>query len=253
MTNTTTTTAHTQISAREMFVNSCHVWHKTSRWNPSMKKYLYGIKNWVHIFDLEESSKMFVELLNQVSELSAQWKTILFVSTKPQTQEMLSNIHETTWMPIVSYKWFGGLLTNFSTIKQRIALMRKLRDQFATWEISKYTKKEQSQFKKELEKLSTALWGLEKMNSIPDAVFVIDWKRDKIALDEANKLWLPVLWIMDSNTDPRDYSFWVPCNDDSVKSLAYVLWFIEESIMTSKRAPKSAPVSSDAWGVRKLK
>jgi len=243
-----------QISLREMFANSCHIWHKTSKWNPSMKQYLYGVKNWVHIFDLEQSSEMFVNLLNKIEKLSSGWKTILFVSTKPQTIELLENINNTTWMPTVSYKWFWGLLTNFSTIKQRVALMRKLKEQFESWEIEKYTKKEQSKFKKELDKLQIALWGIEKMNSLPDAVFMIDWKRDEIAVLEAKKLWIPVLWIMDSNTDPRNYDFWVPANDDSVKSLQYILWYAEEAIMNNKKSPQAKTQSpTDAWGVRKLK
>lgn len=243
-----------QISIREMFVNSCHIWHKTSKWDPNIKKHLYGVKNWVHIFDLEQSAKMLVNLLNEISKISSEWKTILFVSTKPQTIELLKNINETTWMPTVSYKWFWGLLTNFTTIKQRVALMRKLKEQFETWEIEKYTKKERSKLKKELEKLEVALWGIEKMNSKPDAVFIIDWKRDKIAITEARKLWIPVLWIMDSNANPEDYDFWVPANDDSTRSLSYILWYVEEAILNNKKAPKaktSAP--KEAWGVRKLK
>lgn len=243
-----------QISTREMFASSCHIWHKTSKWNPVMKKHLYGVKNWVHIFDLEQSTEMFVKLLNKVEKLSSDWKTILFVSTKPQTIELLQNINETTWMPTVSYKWFWGLLTNFTTIKQRVALMRKLKEQFETWEIEKYTKKEQSKFKKELVKLQVALWGIEKMNWLPDAVFIIDWKRDAIAINEARKLWIPVLWIMDSNTNPLEYDFWVPANDDSVKSLSYILWYVEEAIMNNKRtANKAKTESKEAWGVRKLK
>lgn len=240
------------ISPREMFVNFCHIWHKTSKWNPNIREYLYWVKNWVHIFDLEQSSQMFVNLLNEVSDLTAKWKTILFVSTKPQTKNLLENIAETTWMPVVSYKWFGWLLTNFETIKQRVALMRKLKDQFETWEISKYTKKEQSQFKKELEKLTLALWWIEKMNKVPDAVFVVDGKRDEIAIAEANKLRIPVLWIMDSNVNPKLYTNWVPANDDAIKSLSYILWNVEAAILANKKS-ETKSVSKDAWWVRKLK
>jgi len=246
----TTTNA---VSAREMFVNFCHIWHKTSKWNPKIREYLYWIKNWVHIFDLEQSVNMFAELLNEVSELTSKWKTILFVSTKPQTKNLLDNIHETTWMPIISHKWMWWLLTNFQTIKQRVALMRKLTDQFETWEISKYTKKEQSQFWKDLVKLTTVLWWIEKMNKVPDAIFVVDGKRDAIAILEANKLWIPVLWIMDSNTNPTTYSKWVPANDDAIKSLSYILWNVEAAILANKKTISEKTSEKDAWWVRKMK
>ena len=181
-------------------------------------------------------------------------KNYLFVSTKPQSKDLLKNIHETTWMPIISHKWMWWLLTNFNTIKQRVTLMRKLKSDFETWEIKRYTKKEQSKFAKELEKLDKVLWWIEKMNKVPDAIFVVDWKRDYIALVEAKKLWIPVFWIMDSNVDPDFYTKWVPANDDSIKSLSYILWYIENAILENKREKKSKDSSSkDAWWVRKLK
>lgn len=228
-----------QISPREMLVNACHVWHKQSSWDPKIKNYLYWTKNWVHIFDLAKSADMLVKMLNKIWEFTSEWKIILFVSTKPQTTELLLNIHETTWMPIVSHKWFWWLLTNFQTIKQRIALMRSLKDQFQTWEIEKYTKKEQVKFRKELLKLERALWWLEWTNRLADAVFVVDWKRDEIALTEANKLWVPVFWIMDSNTNPDLYDFWVGANDDGLKSLEYILWHTEEAILNNKKEKKT--------------
>ncbi len=247
------TAQNTVISPREMFVNFCHIWHRTSKWNPNMRKYLYWVKNWVHIFDLEQSAEMFVKVLNQVSELASTWKTILFVSTKPQTKNLLDNIAQTTWMPIISHKWMWWLLTNFQTIKQRVALMRKLKDQFETWEITKYTKKEQSKFWKDLEKLTKVLWWIEKMNKIPDAIFVVDGKRDEIALTEAKKLWIPVLWIMDSNVNPDLYTNWVPANDDAIKSLSFILWHVEAAIVANKKSTETKSASKDAWWVRKLK
>ncbi len=231
---------HLQISPREMLVNTCHFWHKQSAWNPKIKKHLYWTKNWVHIFDLAKSAKMLAQMLNKIWEFASEWKTILFVSTKAQTTELLLNIHETTQMPIVSHKWFCWLLTNFQTIKQRIALMRSLKEQFKSWEIEKYTKKEQVKFKKELVKLERALWWLEWTNKMVDAVFVVDWKRDHIALTEANTLWITVFWIMDSNTNPDLYDYWVAANDDSLKSLEYILWLSEEAILNNKNGKKSA-------------
>lgn len=259
-----------QISPREMLVNLCHFWHKVWSWNPKVKNYLYWTKWWIHVFDLQSSVRKLVDMLNQIADLASKWKIILFVSTKPQTVELLQNIHETTKMPVVSYKWFWWLLTNFSTIKQRIALMRSLKAQFESWEIEKYTKKEQSQYKKELEKLQKALWGLEWLNRLPDALFVVDWKKDIISLKEARTLWITTLWIVDSNTDPDLYDFFVPWNDDAMKSLEFVLGHVEEAILENKKeksvsttskegeekkpqAPAKDTKSRPAWWINKLK
>lgn len=255
-----------QISPREMLVNMCHFWHKASNWNPKMKKYIYWIKNWVHIFDLEQSSKMLVDLLNKIVELVKSWKTILFVSTKAQTIDMLKNIHETTWMPVLCDKWMWWLLTNFSTIKQRVSLMKNIKHQIETWEIEKYTKKEQSEFKKQLEKLEKTLWWIEWMNKLPDAIFVVDWKKDEIALVESRNLKIITLWIADSNANPDLYDYFVPVNDDSIKSLEFILWFVEEAILNNKQkktdnnvewlevAKKTAKKETwEAWWVTKLK
>lgn len=255
-----------QISPREMLVNMCQFWHKAANWNPKMKKYIYWIKNWVHIFDLEQSAKMLIGLLNKISEIVKSWKTILFISTKAQTADLLKNIHETTWMPVLCDKWMWWLLTNFSTIKQRVSLMKNIKHQLETWEIEKYTKKEQSEFKKQLEKLEKTLWGIEWMNRLPDAVFVVDWKKDEIALVEARILKITTLWVADSNVDHELYDYFVPANDDSMKSLELILWFVEEAILNNKpkkviamdwteviKKPDTAPKKWPAWWVTKIK
>lgn len=233
MTNTTK-----EISVKKMFETFCHIWHRTSKWEPWMRQYIYWIKSWVHIFDLKKSSEMLTSCLNEIAKLASEWKEILFVSTKPQTKDMILNIKESTKMPCISYKWFWWLLTNFVTIKQRIAFMKKLRTEFENWEINRYKKKEVLKFKEKLNKLELVLWWVESMTSTPDAIFVIDWKRDFIAVKEANVLWIPVFWFMDSNVNPDNYAFWFPCNDDSIKSLTYILWMVEEAVLKNKRDVK---------------
>lgn len=210
------------ITAKDLMTNACHVGQKTSRWNPKMKQYLFAKKDGVHVFDLNKSAEMMAQLLNRVSELAKAGKVILFVSTKPHTQDILTQIHEETGMPIVNYKWFGGLLTNFSTIKDRIQYMKRLQQEFATGDIKRYTKKEQSEFRKELDKLELALGGVADMSRVPDAIFVCDGFLDKIALIEARNLKVEVLGIADSNADPDLYDCFVPANDDAIKSLEFI-------------------------------
>ncbi|MBT4937170.1 30S ribosomal protein S2, partial [Candidatus Peregrinibacteria bacterium] len=126
-----------KITAQNLFTSSCHFGQKSSRWNPRMKNYISTSKNGIHLFDLNKSAEKFAELLNRISQMASEKKTILFVSTKPHTQEMLKQIKEETGMPIVSYKWFGGLLTNFSTIKERILFLKKLKDEFESGDIER--------------------------------------------------------------------------------------------------------------------
>ncbi len=223
------------ITAQEFIENACHYGQKTARWNPKMKQYIYCKKQGIHIFDANKSVKMLSELLNKISELASKGKTILFVSTKPQTSDILKQIKEDTGMPVVSYKWFGGLLTNFSTMKDRIMYMKKLKQEFKTGDITRYTKKEQSVFAKELEKLDVALSGVEDMTRVPDAIFVVDWYKDVTALVEAKKVGIPVLGIADTNADPDLYDYFVPANDDSTKALQYILGYVMSAILVNKK------------------
>lgn len=224
-----------KISAQELLENSCVYGQKSSRWNPKMKSYLAAKKNGVHLFDLNKSAEYLAGLLHRVTELAKDGKNILFVSTKPQTRELLKQIKEETSMPIISYKWYGGLLTNFSTIKERISYMKKLQNEFETGDIKRYTKKEQSQFAKELAKLEIALGGVADMMKAPDALFVVDGFRDEIALREARQLGIEVLGIADSNVDPELYDQFVPANDDAMKSLEYILGLVTAAILSAKK------------------
>jgi small subunit ribosomal protein S2 len=229
-----------KITPQDLFTHACQFGQKSSRWNPQMKKYIYGAQNGVHLFDLNQTAEKFAELLTRVSKLSSEKKNILFVSTKPHTQDLLNQIKEETGMPIVSYKWFGGLLTNFNTIKERIVFLKKLRDEFETGDITRYTKKEQSQFRKKLDKLELALGGVADMTKVPDAIFIVDGKRDEIALLEAKQIGIEVLGIADSNVNPELYDYLVPANDDSVKSLEFMLGHVVTAILAANQTQKQS-------------
>jgi small subunit ribosomal protein S2 len=163
-------------------------------------------------------------------------KVILFVSTKPQTKTILKEIHNSAGFPIVSHKWVGGLLTNFDTVKTRIRRLKDIREMFETGDIDKFPKKEQSQLKKEADKLEVAFGGIVNMYRMPDAVFIIDGMRDHIAIREANRLKIPVYGIADSNVDPDGYTDFIPANDDAITSLSFIMGKIFEVLKANKQA-----------------
>lgn len=231
------------ISVEEMIDNAVHFGHKTKKWNSHIRPYLYGAVNGVHLFDLEKTKVEFEKLLDYLQKVVSEGKTILFVSTKPQTAELVPNLAAIHDFPYVTQKWYGGLLTNFSTMKERIRYFKNLKEQQSTGEFEKYTKKEVVKFEKEIAKLENALGGIQNMRRLPDVLFVVDGKRDLIAIKEARKLNIPVVGFCDSNSDPDDYDLFVPANDDAMKSLQYLLGKVEEAFKqaTPKPAKENAP------------
>ncbi len=221
---------------KEMLDNAVHVGHRTQKWNPRMKKYLYGELSGHHIINLEKTVEFFDAALKFMSKLVNEGKTILFVSTKPQSVRLLEELAETCRTPFVTQKWIPGLLTNFPTIKSRIKYLAKLKEQESSGGFDKYTKKEASSLRKTIVKLETSLGGVEGLDKKPDAVFVVDVVRDKIVVAEANKLGIPVIGFVDSNADPSMVDYPIPANDDAMKSLKYLLGKISEVL---KKKPKS--------------
>lgn len=234
------------ISVEEMLQNAVHFGHRTKKWNPHMKPYIYGAVNDVHLFDLEKTKDHLEKLLDYIKKLVEEGKTILFVSTKPQTAKSVPEVADIHGFPYVTQKWFGGLLTNFGTMKERIRYFKNLKEQQETGELAKYPKKEQMKFEKEIIKLEKALGGIQNMRRVPDAVFVVDGKRDLIAVNEAKKLRIPVIGICDSNAEPDLYDYFVPANDDALKSLEYLLGQVAEVLKSTKPVQKAAPAPARA-------
>ena len=208
---------------KEMFENSVHVGHRTQKWNPRMKKYLYGEKGGVHVINLQHTVKMLEEALQFVKKTSSEGKKLLFVSTKPQALKLIEKSAKSANMPYVISRWIPGLLTNFKTIKSRVKYLTRLEEQEAAGDFEKFTKKEAAQLKKEINKLKASLGGVQTLNDLPDAVFVVDVVRDKIAVQEANKVGIPVVALIDSNSDPSIIDYPIPANDDAIKSLSYMI------------------------------
>jgi len=226
-----------QAELKEMLAAAVHFGHQTHKWNPKMKRYLYGVRDGIHIFDLQKTFDMQQKALTFLQTTVEEGKTVLFVSTKQQAASLVEGVAKKCNMPYVTYKWIGGLLTNFSTVKDRIKYFLDLTDKKETGEFEKYTKKEVSILKKDLEKLETAFGGLKNMTKKPDVIFVVDCVRDNIAIKEAKKLKIPVVGITDSNADPDEVDYPIPGNDDAVKSLKYFLSKVEDAILNvrSKR------------------
>jgi len=222
------------ISLKEMAASAVHFGHPTHKWNPKMKPYLYGSRYGIHIFDLKKTAERLVKALEFLSDSVRQNKEILFVGTKQQCRKLLKEIKESTGMPIVTDKWIPGLLTNFKTIKERINYFKKLKEDDSKGELSKYTKKEQSKLRKKIQDLSTSLSGVENMQGTPDVIFVADICRDNIAVKEARRLKIPVVAIVDSNSDPDIVDYVIPANDDAIKSLSYILSLVKEAVNQKK-------------------
>jgi small subunit ribosomal protein S2 len=223
-----------QVELKEMLSNAVHFGHQTHKWNPKMQPYLYGIRDGIHIFDLQKTFDQLQNAMSFIQKTIAEGKKVLFVSTKQQAASIVEATAKKCNMPYVTNKWIGGLLTNYSTVKKRIKYYLDLQEKEASGDFDKYTKKEASKFKKDLDKLGIAFGGLKGLKKAPDAIFVIDCVRDNIAINEAKKLNIPIIAITDSNADPDMVDYPIPGNDDAVKSLKYFLSKIEDSILNAQ-------------------
>lgn len=210
---------------QEMLANAVHFGHKTAKWNPKVAPYLFGKRNGVHIFDLNQSYQGLMAAKEFLTAAAMNGKTILFVSTKPQATGLIQEAAEKCGMPFVTSKWIPGLLTNFKTIRSRVKYMLDLKDQRENGGFDKYTKKEVVNFNKQIEKLENALGGVATLDRMPDVIFVMDCHRDKIAVQEAVKMKVTVVGVVDSNADPDGIQYVIPGNDDAIKSIKY---FVDE-------------------------
>lgn len=223
----------------DLLAAACHVGHPKNKWHPKMAPYLYGVRKGIHIFDLTQTKSHLESCIEELKKFQTEGKTILFVSTKQQSIPLIEEIGEALHQPTVTKKWIPGLLTNWTTLKRRIKYYLDLQESFRSGEIEKYTKKEQTGLRKKMVKLETALGGVSAMTKIPDALFVIDALRDRVAVLEANVLKIPVFGICDSNVDPSLFKTFIPGNDDAVKSIGIVLSTVKVCLggSTKERTP----------------
>lgn len=225
-----------ELSISEMLKHGLHFGHRKSRWNPKMKPYTFTVRNNIHIIDLEKTLSLFQEAIDFSRGIVKNGGKILLVGTKPQARRLIETAAQEIDMPYVSNRWLGGTFTNFSEIKKRIKYLNDQEAKLDRGELEKYTKYEQTQFKKEIERMNEKMGGLKKMDSFPQAIFVLDIKEDILVVKEARRVKIPVIAIVDTNTDPTLVDYPIPANDDAVSSLQYVLGMIVKNIKEEKRA-----------------
>ena len=207
-----------EVTMKELLEAGVHFGHQTRRWNPKMKPYIFGKRSGIYIIDLEKTRELFVEAVEFVRELSADGKRILFVGTKRQAQEVIREEAQRCGEFHVTHRWLGGTLTNFVTIRASIEKLKDIESRLADTD-SLMTKKERLRFERERERMARNLDGIREMDSLPDALFVVDPKKEAIAVAEANKLRIPVIAIVDTNCDPELIDLVIPGNDDAIRSI----------------------------------
>jgi small subunit ribosomal protein S2 len=219
---------------KDLLEAGVHFGHQTRRWNPKMKDYIFGERNGIYIVDLQKTHKLLVEALSFVQELAASGRTILFVGTKRQAQAAVAEEAKRCSSPFVTERWLGGLLTNFVTIRRSLERLRELEMVNVDGRSERLTKKELAGLEKERLKLETSLSGIKSMKTLPDAVFVIDTRKESIAVAEARKLKIPVIGIVDTNCDPDEVDFVIPGNDDALRAIKLFAGRIADAVIQGR-------------------
>lgn len=211
-----------------------HFGHQVSRWHPKMKPYIFTQRNGIHIIDLEKTAVKLKETLEVVKKMASEGKVILFVTTKPQAREVVKQGALACESPYLVDRWLGGLLTNFPEMKRLLQKYRKMREEKASGELEKYTKKEQVEFTKQIEKMDGHLGGLINLEKMPDVLFIPALQREKTAVLEANKTGVTIVAVTDTNANPEKCDYFIPANDDAVNSITMVVNLVAEAIKEGK-------------------
>jgi small subunit ribosomal protein S2 len=218
------------MTMKELLEAGVHFGHQTKRWNPKMQKYIFGERNGIYIIDLQKTLKKFRDAYAFVRDLSAQGGSVLFIGTKKQAQETVFEEAGRCSMYYVNQRWLGGTLTNFATIRKSIARLKKLEEMKETGEYERLPKKEALELDREREKLEKALVGIKAMDALPSAVFIIDPRKEKIAVAEAQRLGIPIVAIVDTNCDPTGIDYPIPGNDDAIRAVRLITSRIVDAI-----------------------
>ena len=222
------------VSIKALLEAGAHFGHQTSRWNPKMKRYIFTQRNGIHIIDLQQTLVMLERAGVFVRELVAGGGTLLFVGTKKQAQEAVEQEAKRCGMFFVNRRWQGGMLTNFPTIQARIDYLVRLEDRKSRGEFEKLTKKEALKLDKEILRLNQAMSGFKEMTALPDAIFIVDPTKERIALAESKRMRIPVVAIVDTNCDPDGIDYLIPCNDDAIRALRLVCSRMATAVLEGK-------------------
>jgi small subunit ribosomal protein S2 len=208
-----------QVTMRELLKAGVHFGHQTRYWNPKMAPYIFGARNKIHIINLEHTVPAMNSALDAIAKMAANKNKILFVGTKRAASKIIGEQAARAGMPFVSHRWLGGMLTNYKTIRQSVRRLRELEAQQLDGTFDKLTKKEALMRRRDMEKLERSIGGIKDMAGLPDALFVIDVDHERIAIQEANKLGIPVFGIVDTNSNPDGVDFVIPGNDDAIRAI----------------------------------
>jgi len=228
------------IAIKELLEAGVHFGHQTKRWNPKMKPYIFGQRNGIYIIDLGKTARLFSDAEAFVNQLASDGGTVLFVGTKRQAQDAVAEEAQRCGMHFVNQRWLGGLLTNFTTIQRSLTRLRELEAMETDGRYESLSKKEVDGVEKEKRKIQKNLDGIRQMSKLPDAVFVIDTRKEQIAVDEARKLKIPVIGIVDTNSDPEQVDYVIPGNDDALRSIRLFTSRIADAIVAGRSLRESA-------------
>ncbi len=236
------------VSMRQLLEAGVHFGHQTRRWNPKMRPFIFAERNGIHIIDLAQTVRRLDVALDAARETVARGDVVLFVGTKKQAQEPVSQEATRAGMPYVNRRWLGGMLTNFVTIKKRIGLLDQLEARKESGEFDRLPKKEAARLNEQLEKLSASLGGIRRMKRLPGAVFIVDPHRERIAVTEANKLEIPVIGTGDTNVDPDELDFIIPANDDAIRSIRLLCSLVADACLegAQERAARAVEPEPEA-------
>jgi small subunit ribosomal protein S2 len=236
----------TGIALKDLLEAGVHFGHQTKRWNPKMKTFIFGERNGIYIIDLAKTAKLFGEAEQFTMNLAANGRTILFVGTKRQAQDAVAEEAQRCEMFFVNQRWLGGLLTNFTTIQRSLSRLRDLEAMETDGRYDTLSKKEIAQIEKEKRKLQKNLEGIRNMSRLPDALFVVDTRKEKIAVDEARKLKIPVIGVVDTNCDPDEVDFVIPGNDDALRAIRLFASRIADAVIGGRDLRESAQAEDES-------
>ncbi|MAL93594.1 MAG: 30S ribosomal protein S2 [Haliea sp.] len=236
-----------QVSMRDLLQAGVHFGHQTRYWNPKMAPFIFGARNKIHIINLEHTVPAFNEALNLIKQMSANKSKILFVGTKRAAGKVIKEQAERAGMPYVSHRWLGGMLTNYKSIRASIKRLRDLESQQADGTFAKLTKKEALMRTRDMEKLERSIGGIKDMGGLPDALFVVDVDHERIAITEANKLGIPVIGIVDTNSDPDGIDYVIPGNDDAIRAVKLYVTTVAEACLAGRAENGDMPAARDEF------
>ena len=241
-----------KVDIKQLLEAGVHLGHKTLRWNPKMKKYIFGEKNSIHIIDLTQTVDFIKSALIKVHNVISSGGKILIVSTKKQASEQVSDLANQTGQYFVNYRWLGGMLTNWNTIQNSIKRLKKLNDQLSKENLG-FTKKEILKFGKEKEKLERSLGGIAEMKKIPEMIFIIDTNIESLAVAEAKKLGIPIIAVLDTNSDPTGIDYPIPGNDDARRSINLYCELLKNTIKDAEKFIKGSEEKPEVKSSTKTK